>query len=119
MKTPLLEESRKWDVHARCKKGVDPELFFVIDDDRASALRDAQEAKAKEVCKKCPVSGNCLDYAIEYDEKYGVWGGATTAERRAAKRGGSRASCPRCQRRLTTRDDHSQTCLSCGLSSLL
>ena len=75
MKTPLLEESRKWDVHARCKKGVDPELFFVIDDDRASALRDAQEAKAKEVCKKCPVSGNCLDYAIEYTRSTGCGAG--------------------------------------------
>lgn len=114
-----LIDSRGWDAQAKCKTGTDPDLFFVIDDDRPSMARDLQEAEAKKVCSRCPVSGNCFDYALEYGERYGVWGGATESERRAAHRGGSRLGCPKCKQRLTTRDENSQICLGCGLTWLL
>jgi WhiB family transcriptional regulator, redox-sensing transcriptional regulator len=63
--------------------------------DAACALSDVdffQESsvhetlKALEVCADCPVRGPCLTYALEANEPAGVWGGATTPERRAALR---------------------------------
>lgn len=43
-------------------------------------------AKAKAVCKECGVSAECLDYAIEFEEVYGIWGGLTTRERNKVRK---------------------------------
>jgi WhiB family transcriptional regulator, redox-sensing transcriptional regulator len=36
---------------------------------------------ARKVCAVCPVQQDCLDYAIESGEEYGIWGGMNRAER--------------------------------------
>lgn len=41
---------------------------------------------AKKVCFNCPVRLECLQYALDHDERFGVWGGATERERRRLKR---------------------------------
>ena len=41
---------------------------------------DAEPAKA--VCAACPVREACLEHALGFREKEGVWGGATERERR-------------------------------------
>lgn len=41
---------------------------------------------AKVVCRRCPVKAECLAYALERDERFGVWGGMSERERRALKR---------------------------------
>jgi WhiB family redox-sensing transcriptional regulator len=43
----------------------------------------AEEAKA--VCAGCPVRKICLDYALEAEEEFGVWGGTTPTERKRMK----------------------------------
>lgn len=30
---------------------------------------------AKSICASCSVSGECLQYAIDNNEEYGIWGG--------------------------------------------
>jgi WhiB family redox-sensing transcriptional regulator len=44
--------------------------------------RLARERAAKAVCRACPVREACLDHALRYDERHGIWGGLTDAERR-------------------------------------
>lgn len=39
--------------------------------------------KAKRVCAGCPVQAACLQYALETDQRWGVWGGTSPLERRA------------------------------------
>jgi WhiB family transcriptional regulator, redox-sensing transcriptional regulator len=56
----------------------DPELFFPIATTGA-ARRQVREAKA--VCFRCAVRVQCLTYAAETGQ-HGIWGGATTDERR-------------------------------------
>lgn len=34
------------------------------------------------ICKTCPVTEQCLDSAIETEERFGVWGGLTERKRR-------------------------------------
>lgn len=48
--------------------------------------RERQEQAAKQICTVCPLKEQCLEYALENDEDYGVWGGKTEKERRMLKR---------------------------------
>jgi WhiB family transcriptional regulator, redox-sensing transcriptional regulator len=41
------------------------------------------EYAAKKICSGCIVWNDCLKYAIDHNEAYGVWGGTTEAERRS------------------------------------
>jgi WhiB family redox-sensing transcriptional regulator len=54
---------------ARCADGHGTltHLFFSHD--------DLDVARAKAICRKCPLTGSCLSGAIERMETYGVWGG--------------------------------------------
>lgn len=55
---------------------------------------------ARGVCAECPVSRECLEYALYYRIDHGVWGGCSERERRrilrrrreAARAGGSTAA---------------------------
>ena len=77
----------RWQERAACRE-EDPELFFPIGTRDISSV---QAAKAKRVCARCPVSGECLDEALRDRIRYGVWGGKTEQERekllRRRKRG--------------------------------
>jgi WhiB family transcriptional regulator, redox-sensing transcriptional regulator len=64
---------QQWRSKAACQ-GLDPEIFFPLDDEDGTA--------AKAVCDTCPVHEACLEHALGYREKEGVWGGATERERR-------------------------------------
>lgn len=37
--------------------------------------------QAKRLCAMCPVTDECLDFAMRHKEKFGVWGGKTERER--------------------------------------
>lgn len=43
--------------------------------------------KAKKICFVCPVCEECLAYALNRDERFGIWGGHSERERRRLKRG--------------------------------
>ncbi len=64
-----------WQATGACR-GVDPAVFFPEEGDDTSA------AGAKAICATCPVRTECLEAALVRREKFGVWGGASEAERR-------------------------------------
>ena len=59
---------------------ADPEAFFP---EKGGSTREA-----KRICAACPVRDDCLQYALENDERFGIWGGLSERERRRAKRVG-------------------------------
>lgn len=61
-----------WQERGSCR-GVDPELFFPATEDEA--------APGKTICGTCPVRLACLAFAIERNERFGIWGGLTERER--------------------------------------
>lgn len=61
----------------RCRKF--PELFFPED---WAEDYDEVKKKALTICTRCPIQKECLEYALEADEEFGVWGGKTAAQRR-------------------------------------
>jgi WhiB family redox-sensing transcriptional regulator len=46
-----------------------------------SSIERQQRLTAKKTCMDCPVRQECLDYAIEAEETYGIWGGMSWNER--------------------------------------
>ncbi|GGW99566.1 WhiB family transcriptional regulator [Streptomyces chryseus] len=67
-----------WDRRAACRN-EDPRIFFP---EGTEADVIATTALAKEICHRCPVSGNCQIDALERREPFGVWGGLDEHERR-------------------------------------
>lgn len=75
-----------WRARAACA-GEDYEMFFPSGSGR-EVSRAIKMAKA--VCARCDVSSQCLKDALSNNEAYGIWGGATEAERAALVRGAMR-----------------------------
>lgn len=66
-----------WQDRALCAQ-TDPEAFFP---EKGGSTREA-----KKVCTGCEVRAECLQYALENDERFGIWGGLSERERRKLKR---------------------------------
>jgi WhiB family transcriptional regulator, redox-sensing transcriptional regulator len=73
-----------WQDRAACR-GMDALLFFGPDDE-AGPEREIREAKAKAICKPCPVRVQCLDYALRNSIRHGIWGGLNEEERARERR---------------------------------
>lgn len=67
----------QWSVDALCAQ-IDNELFF--------PEKGGSTKQAKKICRSCPVKNACLEFALDNDERYGVWGGTTDKERRRLRR---------------------------------
>jgi WhiB family transcriptional regulator, redox-sensing transcriptional regulator len=82
----LLAASPEWEVafqppdwygDALCAQ-TDPESFYP---ERGGSTREA-----KSTCLRCEVRDDCLAYALDNDERFGIWGGLSERERRKVKR---------------------------------
>jgi len=78
----LSNASYEWR-HASLCRDTSPELFFPVGT-TGPAL--AQIAEAKVVCGQCPVTGECLEFALATNQDSGVWGGTSEEERRILRR---------------------------------
>jgi WhiB family transcriptional regulator, redox-sensing transcriptional regulator len=76
---PRARRSLDWQVDAACR-GTDTNGFYLADGERAKRAR-RREASAKAVCGTCPVVRDCLSWALDTAERWGVWGGTTPEER--------------------------------------
>ncbi len=67
----------EWQKNALCArllKSKNINLFFETD--------KTQKNEAKNMCFRCPVRQNCLQWALEHRQIYGVWGGKDEIELR-------------------------------------
>jgi WhiB family redox-sensing transcriptional regulator len=64
--------------HKSACQTADPDLFFPagVGDEARRNIR-----QAKEVCAVCPVRQECLDWAVDTRQLFGVWGGLAEDER--------------------------------------
>jgi WhiB family redox-sensing transcriptional regulator len=72
-----FDEEMGWQERALCAQ-TDPEAFFP---EKGGSTREA-----KRVCLSCEVRGDCLEYALANDERFGIWGGLSERERRRLKK---------------------------------
>jgi len=66
-----------WQSDSLCAQ-TDPEAFFP---EKGGSTRDA-----KKICSSCEVRNQCLEYALENDERFGIWGGLSERERRKLRK---------------------------------
>ncbi|MCI1983847.1 MAG: WhiB family transcriptional regulator [Bifidobacteriaceae bacterium] len=70
-------DDTSWHHKALCAQ-TDPEAFF--------PEKGGSAAVAKAICAQCEVREQCLKWAIEQDERFGIWGGMSERERRRYKK---------------------------------
>jgi WhiB family redox-sensing transcriptional regulator len=71
------EAELSWQERGLCAQPA-PEAFFP---EKGGSTREA-----KKVCLGCDVRGDCLEYALAHDERFGIWGGLSERERRRLKK---------------------------------
>lgn len=62
-----------------------PEAMFPLRESRESEARTPEELRALRVCLACPVLASCRRAVLDMEMPYGVAGGLTASERRAAR----------------------------------
>jgi hypothetical protein len=62
-----------WVTEGLCTQ-IDPDMWF--------PEKSQRRPLAVAICRGCPVQVECLTWALENDEHYGIWGGTTHLERR-------------------------------------
>ncbi len=75
--TTRLLQPVEWQSNARCAE-VDPEIFF--------PERGGSSKAARAVCAQCSVRAQCLEYALNNKEQFGIWGGTSERERRRIRK---------------------------------
>ncbi len=66
-----------WQTDSLCAQ-TDPEAFFP---EKGGSTRDP-----KKICPSCEVRNQCLEYALQNDERFGIWGGLSERERRKLRK---------------------------------
>lgn len=89
MSTTDTTEMIDWQERGACREH-DNVLFFG-EEGESELEKQAREGRAKTVCRECPVIDPCLEFAMESNQKYGIWGGLTDKERASLKRRRARA----------------------------
>lgn len=62
-----------WQLETNCNL-ENSELFF--------SVLASKVAKAKALCNECPVANKCLEFALEEEIEFGIFGGTTPEERK-------------------------------------
>lgn len=76
----LIGDTPRWQAAALCKETY-PDAFF--------PEKGESPLSAKRICGRCPVTDECLDWALGNNERWGIWGGLSDAERRKIQRRGA------------------------------
>jgi WhiB family transcriptional regulator, redox-sensing transcriptional regulator len=93
---PPGDSGLRWQERALCAQ-TDPDAFF--------PGKGGSTSEPKKVCRACPVTAECLEYALRTDQRYGVWGGLSERQRRKIKR----------QRDADAQQQAAQTTLPCSI----
>jgi len=64
-----------WIEEGRCHDRPHLTYLFFSDD-------PSEQKTAKAMCGECPVRAHCLVYSLESNERFGIWGGTSPAERK-------------------------------------
>jgi WhiB family transcriptional regulator, redox-sensing transcriptional regulator len=106
-----VTHSVDWMNLAACR-GARRDLFFPGEFELA-------DPAALIMCAICPVRNACLQYAIDNDVEFGIWGGLTEQQRRNINERRHRVRCPDCRSDNVVPSDRSEICLACGMSWMI
>lgn len=69
----FYERDVSWHDDALCAE-TDPDMWF--------PEKGGSTKPAKRICGDCLVQAECLEYALEVKERFGIWGAASERDRR-------------------------------------
>lgn len=80
---PRERRGQTWQKRAHCRleNGHDPDLWW------PDAKGGEDVTYALSLCSSCPVTDECLSYAVEHGEKLGIWGGLMPEQRTKLRKG--------------------------------
>ena len=67
-----------WRLRAACRE-ADPDLFYPSPDNPNDAV--APKRVIETYCNHCPVVADCLEFAVQQGETFGIWGATTPRQR--------------------------------------
>lgn len=73
----LVPNRPDWQAFGACR-GMDPDIFY--------PQRGEAYTTALNVCRRCRVREECLEYALEETWQVGIWGGMSAKQRQALRR---------------------------------
>jgi WhiB family transcriptional regulator, redox-sensing transcriptional regulator len=79
-----IKAASTWMKDALCAE-ADPDLFFPPDEEETTEEAMERVRLAKQICAQCPVRAECLDYAMDNEERIGVWGGMAESGRKTLR----------------------------------
>jgi WhiB family redox-sensing transcriptional regulator len=79
-----LQADTSWRARAACRL-CPPELFFPSG---TTGIALERMERAKQVCEACEVRSDCLRFALETRQEFGIWGGTDEKERARLRRKG-------------------------------
>lgn len=87
---PIRRPDTSWHNQAACRPLHPSDLemadLFFGPEKEGPVAKAQRERLAKQVCRRCVVIDRCLAYALDADEKFGVWGGQSEEELRRLRR---------------------------------
>lgn len=82
--TPVVSETG-WMEWAECK-GADQTTFYPLPVGNEARRESAgRYAAALRICEQCPVQVTCLEHALFFGEREGMWGGKTPRQRQTIR----------------------------------
>lgn len=65
---------------------ADKDWFFPDEVEDSAEVMSLKTMNAKALCKACPLTLACLEYALKTPSLEGIWGGTTKQERKTIRR---------------------------------
>ncbi|WP_455424317.1 WhiB family transcriptional regulator [Amycolatopsis thailandensis] len=75
------------DIFANRPKWMDDGICSQTDPEEFYPKKGGPTRFAKAICARCPVIADCLQYALDNNEHFGIWGGMTERERHRLEHG--------------------------------
>jgi WhiB family redox-sensing transcriptional regulator len=94
------------------KRELGPDLFFEVEkwDKIPNPIQSS-------FCRACIIQRECLQWALDNDEKFGIWGDTTPFQREQMRRGIHRVRCVGCNSYdILMINEVTELCISCGLT---
>jgi WhiB family redox-sensing transcriptional regulator len=102
----MIRGATGWMDAAACANRGNRNFFSDLTDQQNTALQ---------FCDRCPVQQQCLDYALDGEERFGIWGGLTARQRAQMLNGRPiRSRCAECGAVYTTERGTSHRSMYCG-----
>ncbi|MGH2702370.1 MAG: WhiB family transcriptional regulator [Actinomycetota bacterium] len=81
----MISQPVAWQAEAICADLDDLEADRIFFPERGGSSK-----AARAMCARCPSQAECLEYALDNKEAFGIWGGTSERERRKLRKAGTK-----------------------------